>query len=430
MALDEITQQYIKNLTDNFIAGIIEKAEKDAGIAINQKLSNLDISGLIEQQITNTIVPFFDEQLRTKLESEAQERFSQIDVAALLNEFIVRVLIPRLEQQAKDTVLAQITQKLDSFNVADFARKEAAGTIKEILKTLSFPDHSIPGSSINPDNLQISASNIIPGIIKKFESTGIQDSASRCQVTILDQATVFENKLVAKDLEVAGDTTFKGNVSIYGTLPKDSAFVGQIVDLVVDSFNNQYDMIEEYATLVQQKLSEEGMDVAVVKYNGTPLIDGSTLNEKLVDSNLQSVGALKELQVIGETLLDQTLYVSGNRVGINTMEPERTLDLWDQEVQIIAGKRQMDTAVIGTIRNQALILSSNNKDQLTLNTDGTVTVKTLNIGRTTHSSSGTRPTDNRPTGHIVWNENPLIGSPVGWISLGGARWAPFGTISV
>ena len=430
MTLDETTQEYIKNLTDNFIARILEKAEHDAVESINQKLSNLDLSNLIQDQITNTIVPFFNEELKTKLENETQERFAQVDVSGLLNEFIVRVLVPRLEQQAKDAVLAQITQKLDSFNVTDFARKEAAGTIREILKTLQFSDHSIPGRAINPDSLQVSASNITAGTIKKFESTGIQDSASRCQVTILDQATVFENKLVTKDLEVAGDTTFKGNVSIYGTLPKDSAFVRQIVGLVVDLFNNQYDMIEEYAKLVQQKLVEEGMDVTVVKYNGTPLIDNFALNEKIVDSNLQSVGALKELQVIGETLLDQTLYVSGNRIGINTMEPERTLDLWDQEVQIIAGKRQMDVAVIGTIRNQALILSSNNKDQLTLNTDGTVTVKTLNIGRTTHSSSGSRPTDNRPIGHIVWNEKPMIGSSVGWVSLGGARWAPFGSISV
>jgi hypothetical protein len=53
----------------------------------------------------------------------------------------------------------------------------------------------------------------------------------------------------------------------------------------------------------------------------------------------------------------------------------------------------------------------------------------LNIGRVRHTSSSTMPVDNRPAGVVVWNEKPYIGGPIGWVSLGGARWAGFGTIT-
>ena len=86
------------------------------------------------------------------------------------------------------------------------------------------------------------------------------------------------------------------------------------------------------------------------------------------------------MQVVGETLLDQTLYVANGRMGVNTLEPGNVLDIWDQEVQLIAGKKLKDTAIFGTIRNQNLIITANSKDQLVLNTDGTVTIESLNIG--------------------------------------------------
>jgi hypothetical protein len=168
--------------------------------------------------------------------------------------------------------------------------------------------------------------------------------------------------------------------------------------------------------------------IAIINNNISNI--NNTLNDTVVNSNLQRVGALRELQVVGETLLDQTLYVANGRMGVNTLEPGNVLDLWDQEVQLVAGKKLKDTAIFGTIRNQNLIITANNKDQLLINTDGTVTIESLNIGKSNHSSSGRTPTDNRPSASIVWNENPIVGAPVGWVSLGGARWASFGIITV
>ena len=110
------------------------------------------------------------------------------------------------------------------------------------------------------------------------------------------------------------------------------------------------------------------------------------------------------------------------------MSPERVLDIWDQEVQIVASKRLKDVGFFGTLRSQKLILSSNNKDNIVLNPDGSIAVSQINIGKISHSSATARPSDNKPIGHIVWNDAPNIGSAIGWISLGGARWAKFGII--
>ena len=431
MTTNQISNQFVKDLTDTFLTTVLQSAQEEAAVIFRAKMQEFDIPALLQEQIASTVIPFFTEEIKKKMEADVEERLAQTDVVSLINKHIVSVIVPRLEKQSRDQLIAEVNQKLGAIDIAGLTQQQTTLTVKEMIKTLAFPEWSIPGNAIDPSKLKISGDNIIGGLIKKLESTGIQDRATRCQVTILDSATVFENRLVAAGLEIAGDVTFKGNVAVEGTLPAGSPFVAQLVDIVVDKFNKQYEQgtFDQYVDRVLTQLSENGIDVGTVNINGKPLIDNNSLNEFVVSSNLQKVGALRELQVVGETLLDQTLYVSNARVGINTTEPERAFDLWDQEVQIVAGKKKKDTAIIGTARNQDLIISANNRDQLLIGMDGSVTVNNLNIGRTNHSSASRMPTDNRPPAQIVWNDVPVVGSPIGWVSLGGARWASFGIIS-
>jgi hypothetical protein len=431
MTINQISNQFVKDLTDTFVTTVLQSAQDEAAVIFRSKMQEFDIPALLQQQITATVIPFFTEEIKKKMEKDVEDRLAQTDIVGLINKFIVSVVAPRLEKQSKEQLTAEVSQKLIAIDIAGLAQQQTALTIKEMIKTLSFPEWSIPGMAINPSTLKLSGNNINGGIIKHLESTGIQDRATRCQVTILDTATVFENRLVAAGLEITGNVTVKGNMSVEGTLPKGSPFVAQIVDIVVDKFNQQYDQgtFDQYTARVLDQINENGIDAGVVNVNGKSLIKDNTLAESVVVSNLQKVGALKELQVVGETLLDQTLYVSNGRVGFNTTEPERVFDLWDQEVQIVAGKKKKDTAVFGTVRGQDLIISANNRDQLLIGIDGSVTVNNLNIGRTNHTSASRMPTDNRPVAQIVWNEAPVVGGPIGWVSLGGARWAKFGIIS-
>ena len=140
------------------------------------------------------------------------------------------------------------------------------------------------------------------------------------------------------------------------------------------------------------------------------------------------MGTLQELQVSGETLLGQTLYVGNKRVGINTVEPDGALNVWDQEVELRFSKQTNNTGILETPRSQTLILSSNGKNNAVLNPDGSITVKKINLDGVSFASNPTPPIDNQPQGAIVFNSNPSLGGPMGWVSLGDAKWANFGII--
>jgi leucyl aminopeptidase (aminopeptidase T) len=75
-----------------------------------------------------------------------------------------------------------------------------------------------------------------------------------------------------------------------------------------------------------------------------------------------------------------------------------------------------------------VILGSNNKENITLNTDGTVEVEQISIGNIPMTSAAVTPNYEGITGQIVWNESPSLGGCVGWICLGATRWAKFGKI--
>jgi hypothetical protein len=143
---------------------------------------------------------------------------------------------------------------------------------------------------------------------------------------------------------------------------------------------------------------------------------------------LKRVGVLDDLQVRGETLITNTLFVSSQRIGINTLEPGYTLTLWDDDIELILGKKQTGIGQIGTTRNQSVVLTSNLKNNLLLKPDGSVTITSLNLGNMNITSSTTPPNYNAPKATIVFNANPSLGGPMGWVSLGDAKWANFGII--
>jgi hypothetical protein len=432
MHIEDTSNVFIKQLTDNFLSSVLSQVQSQALNAVQEQIDSIDVIKLFEQEMSSNVIPTLTEEIKNKIKSDVTTIVSNLDFNSMVNTHLINSVIPRIELYGRDIASKEITNKLNALNSVDIVIKHTDNVIKNALKTADFPDLSIPGRAIDPKDLIISGTNIQGGIIKNFESTGIQDSATQCQVTILDDATVFENKLVSTALEVTGDTVFLGNITVAGEIPNNSPFVKKIANLVSDAFTQEYSdgNFDNYCNRTINLIKTQGLSAEHVKTNdGSSLVDGIKLANSITRSNLQTVGPLKELQVIGETVLDDTVFVSNKRIGINTVEPERTLDMWDHEVQIIAGKKMQDTAVFGTIRNQNLVLTANNKDQLVLNVDGSVTIKTLNIGKSVQTSANRRPTDNKPAATIVWNENPVIGSPVAWVSLGGARWAPFGIIN-
>lgn len=353
------------------------------------------------------------------------------DMSAQLIKVITDDLLAKVKQQVQKAVIDNVSVALSRLDVPTLVREHISNVLNSSAKTYNFPERSIKGSSINPDGLYIKAEQIAAGVIRNFESTGIQDKASQTQVTILDNATIYENQLVAKELHIAGSAIIEGDLLLTGTLNNASQLFKELEERSAETMRKELrdGMYVEFSDLVFDKIKHEGLDATVFKYGGKPFVSGNALAPSILSSNLQKVGALKELQVIGETLLDESLYVSNNRVGLNTINPETVLDIWDQEVEIQVSKVEQNTGLISTPRNQRLILGSNKNYNLVCNPDGSVSVSTLHLNGVRHTSSAVTPADDSPKGTIVWNSDPSIGAPIGYVSLGGARWAQFGKIT-
>ena len=281
-----------------------------------------------------------------------------------------------------------------------------------------FSTGSITGNLLGSGS--ISGNNIVGGTVTEFSSTGIEDRATVCQVTILDAGTVFENKLYAQELEVRGNTVITGDLTINGVILRDTpAYQNIMLDIntaVTDSYNRVF-----------ERLQAESLDVAKLTIGQRSIIEGSTLTNAVTESQLRRVGVLQDLQTAGETLLSQTLYSSNGRVGINTMDPTTAVSIWDGEVEISLGKLQKDTAQLSS-RNSTFVISAGSQTHITMTSDGQTAVPKLRLGNISMSSSPTPPNYDADRGTVVFNENPNLGGPLGWVSLGDARWANFGII--
>ena len=341
-------------------------------------------------------------------------------------ENIVSDIKTQVEDQVVEIIRTQVSAAVSKINIVELFNASFSTSIKN--RTFEFPKASIPAQAIDPTDWIISGSNIQGGIIKNFGSSGIDDKALTCQLSIFDSVTVVENNLVTKDLTVKGTTTIEGDLNVTGTMPEDSALFKNVVRASAGAIKADPTVFQTYVDAVFKQIKDAGLDLNQIKLNGQDIVIDQSLGSNIISSNLQKVGQLQELQVAGESLLSGTLYTTNQRVGVNTIEPAQALSIWDQEIEIGFGKKTNNTAVIETPRSQALVLSSNGKNNITLTPDGATTVNRLNMGSMTFSVADMPPHDNQPIGSVVFNSNPSLGGPLGWVSLGEARWANFGII--
>jgi hypothetical protein len=357
-----------------------------------------------------------------------------IDVKSIEIELTNRVnslatnLSTQVQSQSIRLANEAIQRQVNAVNFQELCQSALIATIQS--NRFLFPDDSVPSSAIDTSGLRLSGENITGGIIKSFGSTGIDDKATSCQLSVFDDVTVVENNLLTQDLTVKGSATIEGDLIITGTVPEDSTMFINLVNSASLQVKNSlnHDVFSGFSDLVFKQIRESGLDLNKITLNGTEIVNGGNLSNNITFSNLQRVGTLTELRVGGEALLSQTLYTTNKRIGINTLEPAQALSIWDQEIEIGFGKRAENVAVIEAPRNQQLILSTNGKNNIVLLPDGSVVANKITIGATTLTSASTPPSYEAPQGNIVFNSNPSIGSPLGWVSLGGARWANFGFV--
>jgi hypothetical protein len=415
---------HVNSIVQGIITQITSQVQAQAMTAITQKIDEI-VSALDTSTLLGSL-------LSQKIDAKVSQL--PIDTASIEAELVSRVdtlatnLVSAVQNQSIDIIQTKVAQYVNNIDFTQLYQ----GVIVNALNTkqINFPDRSIPMSAVDLTDAVISGDYVSGGIITKFGSTGIDDRATVCQLSILDDVTVVENNLVTQDLTVKGSTTIEGDLTVTGSIPEESPMFQKFVVAATNNVRTSLDSVlfASYADMVYNQIKTNGLDLAKLSVNGQSIVDNGTLATTITGSNLQRLGVLTELQVNGESLLSQTLYVTNKRVGINTIEPGQTLSVWDQEVELGFSKQSSNTGVLGMPRSQTLVLSSNNKNNLSILPDGSIAADTVRIGDVTLTSAGGPPATNQPKGTIVFNSNPSLGGPMGWVSLGDARWANFGII--
>ena len=255
--------------------------------------------------------------------------------------------------------------------------------------------------------------------------TGISDQATTTQLTVMDDNTVVENCLTSRDLTVPGYAIIT-NLVLKGSVNTDNAawngLSAEIAQRTLDKISVEWrqQLIEQTA----EHIKLNGIDFDKVTIGGQPLINGAQLASSITESNIQSVGVLKTLEVSGEAHINDTINVVRGRVGVNTTTPEMALSVWDEEISLTIGKFNSKQAYMGTNREQGLVLGINRIPQLEIDSSGMTTVKKLKIGIHQISHDVQVPGWSGTRGDLVLNSNPGNDRVFGWLCLGAFKWQP------
>lgn len=418
MDLNEHLGKIVEGLVGEITANVLARVDSVISSTVTDRLTNYNYEAHIKEAAT------------AALDRRAAEY--TVDAKRLEKRIAERIELVLGEVQANTAELinSTVTARIAKINFNQAMTDAASSIIAERLKDYVFPANSINGDALKLSDLVITGDNVKGGIIENFSSTGIDDRATGVAVTILDHATVVENNLFTQDLTVQGTATINGNLNVVGVVDEQSNFYQDLVSRTTTSAlaNMDRGLFDSYSSLVFNQIKTEGLDLNRILLNGAEAIVGNQLGSTIISSNLQHLGLLKELQVSGEAIVAETLYVTPKRVGINTIEPSGALAIWDQEVEIVAAKKSADTGSFGTPRQQRLVLTANNKENIVLETDGSTTINELRMGIMKFSAAAQPPNYVGERGHVVWNTNPNPGGPMGWICLGATNWANFGII--
>jgi hypothetical protein len=261
-------------------------------------------------------------------------------------------------------------------------------------------------------------------ILKNFISTGISDQATSCQLTVMDDTTVVENQLTARNLDIVNvaviqDLVVKGSVNI------DNRSWETLAEGISEKTLNR--LSEEWKTVLISQVTEQikntGVDFSTVSIDGELLVSGNQLSKNIKDTSIERVGVLRTLDVAGHSNFNnKTLNVLNKRIGVNTETPEMALSIWDEEVSIVVGKNKANEAYIGTNRSQSMVIGVNRLPQIELTVDGLTRIKQLQIGLHKISHATQVPGWAGTKGDIVFNSNPGQDQVFAWVCLGAHRW--------
>ena len=419
MDINQQLQPVVTSLLDSLKGSIEAELRNKISDEVVKTIANTEVNIIVERIITQRLNERVAEfNIETKTRQQLEQTLTQI----------TNQLSTSLAKSANEQITAEVARRVAVMDIGPIIQGIVENKINNLVQTGAFGKESIDHSSINFKGFKFSGDVVKGGIIENFGSTGIDDRSTQVQMTLMDQAVAFERAVWTPSAIIKGKLTVEGDLVVLGDIDSNSPAANTLANMAVGKIKADTELLELHSEAMLASIGQKGIDLKRITQDGREIINGNQLGYHITDSNLQRVGMLRDLQTQGEALLSDTLYVTGKRVGINTIEPSAVFVVWDEEVELVITKHSSDTGYIGMPRFQRLVLGANNKDNLILDTDGSVEIENLRVGNTPMSSATAIPDYNAITGTIVWNENPAQGGPVGWICLGATRWAKFGII--
>ena len=422
IAVQQLIETQIKSAVDQYVQHIL--ADTDWAEQIENRIIKYVQDRILGKFANMSSMPDLVETVK----SSVQTLMTQGHVPGIQNYVDDRVITATVDRSVETFV----TRSIDQLSIdPNWLSKIETLINQTYVRKLAEQLHDVDITAMVGQHIDRGIDRWQDRLLANFKTRGIEDLATNTQLTVMDGTVVVESELATTAATVEKDITVKGtailnNLSVRGTINTDNKSWQILSDHIADKTLAQ--LSEQWrADITDQVLSlakQQGIEFAQVLIEGTPLINGNALNAAITDSNIQQLGILRSLSVIGPVNLNNAVNVVGRRLGINTEQPEMALSIWDEEVGVIAGKFSKQTAFVGTSRATSLNIGVNRTPSIEIDTDGLTTVKNLRVGRHVYTHAATMPGYSGTRGDIVFNSDPKPSEPFAWQCLGAFRWVP------
>lgn len=376
--------------------------------SLAEHLEGVDLKALVQQSIKAAV----DDAVQKLSARAAEQLIRNRDMVGEISTIVANEAREHAEREAK--LIAKAT--VAGLDVAGIVSRKVSETLKIKINDLTFPAGSIDHSSIRWNGFKISGDTVEGGLIRDFNSTGIQDIATDCQLTVSDGMVVVEGKLLAKELQAENMTL--------GTLKVDSIEAGKIA-ITADMRETSKQIAEE--AIKDYDKADINLKNRSVMNGDKLLLDSSTLGASITNSNLRKLGALMDLRVLGESRFSDTMVITDSgRVGINTDDLAGALTVWDDTAEMSVKKFSNKNMFVGSTRDSDLTLGVSNKGKVRI-TEGEVSfAEAIRIMGIRFSVSEGVPERTGEPGEIVMNKNAKSRQPLFYMCQGNNAWAALG----
>lgn len=114
----------------------------------------------------------------------------------------------------------------------------------------------------------------------------------------------------------------------------------------------------------------------VYKIDNTPVLSTNELGVTVTKSNLREIGTLNSLEVSGDTTLAEFAHFNStfNRLGLGTNEPNASISILDNDVEIAIGSLAVGIAHLGTFSTSDVAIITDNIPRIHIKSNGEVII--------------------------------------------------------